>query len=63
MLEDVTITADEVDFMRRSCPYIPAWFFSFLKGFRYDSRRVRASQDDDGHLRSEEHTSELQSPR
>lgn len=49
-LEDVTITADEVDFMRRSCPYIPAWFFSFLKGFRYDSRRVRASQDDDGHL-------------
>lgn len=50
MLESVVITEEEIDFMRRRCRYIPAWFYSYLKGFRYDSSRVRVSQDDEGHL-------------
>lgn len=50
MLESVVITEEEIAFMRRRCRYIPAWFYSYLKGFRYDSRWVKISQDDAGHL-------------
>lgn len=50
MLETVVITPEEIDFMRRRCTYIPDWFYSFLKGFRYDSRWVTVSQDPEGHL-------------
>lgn len=50
MLESVVVTDAEIEFMRRKCPYIPTWFYSYLKGFRYDSRRVSAAQDTEGHL-------------
>lgn len=50
MLEEVRITDKEIAFMRRRCSYIPDWFYSFLKGFRYDRRLVSVSQDEEGHL-------------
>lgn len=50
MLENVTITDEEIAFMRRRCSYIPAWFCDYLKGFRYDSNWVKISQDESGHL-------------
>ena len=50
MLERIVITDEEVAFMRRRCCYIPDWFYTFLKGFRYDSRWVKVEQDADGHL-------------
>ncbi len=50
MLETLVITDEEVEFMKRRCPYIPHWFYSYLKGFRYDSRWVTVNQDSDGHL-------------
>ncbi|MDE6126882.1 MAG: nicotinate phosphoribosyltransferase [Muribaculaceae bacterium] len=50
LLEGLAITDEEVAFMRRSCRYIPDWFYSYLKGFRYDSRLVSVRQDDEGHL-------------
>lgn len=50
LLENVVITDEEIAFMRRRCSYIPTWFYSFLKGFRYDRRWVRVEQDCDGHL-------------
>lgn len=53
MLESLVITDSEIDFMRRRCPYIPTWFYSFLKGFRYNSRWVRIAQDSAGHLQIE----------
>ncbi|MCM1029612.1 MAG: nicotinate phosphoribosyltransferase [Pseudoflavonifractor sp.] len=53
MLESLAITDEEVDFMRSRCNYIPSWFMSYLKGFRYDSRWVKAWQDDDGRLQIE----------
>ena len=31
-------------------PFVPAWFYSYLKGFRYDSRQVTVRQDEAGHL-------------
>lgn len=49
-LESVVITADEVDFMKRRCPYIPFWFYDFLRGYRYDSHHVKVGQDGEGHL-------------
>ncbi len=49
-LESVIITDEEIDFMKRRCSYIPDWFYSYLKGFRYDSRQVSVFQDDEGHL-------------
>lgn len=32
MLEDLKITDDEIDFMRRKCSFIPGWFYNYLKG-------------------------------
>lgn len=49
-LAGVVITDDEIDFMKRRCLYIPFWFYSFLKGFRYDPQCVKIWQDDEGHL-------------
>ena len=53
MLEDLVITDEEIAFMKRKCPYIPSWFYSFLKGYRYDSRCVRIDQNSDGRLEIE----------
>ena len=50
MLENLVISDAEIEFMKRRCPYIPAWFYSYLKGFRYDRRWVNVSQDAEGHL-------------
>ncbi|MCM1504252.1 MAG: nicotinate phosphoribosyltransferase [Muribaculum sp.] len=50
LLENVVITNEEISFMRRRCSYIPGWFYSFLKGFRYDRRWATVSQDAEGHL-------------
>lgn len=49
-LEDITITDAEIEFMKKSCPFIPDWFFTFLRGYRYDRHQARARQDSAGHL-------------
>jgi nicotinate phosphoribosyltransferase len=50
MLENVVMTDEEVDFMRSKCDYIPNWFFTYMKGFRYNADWVDVSQDEEGHL-------------
>lgn len=50
LLEGVTITDEEIDFMKRRCPYLPGWFYTFLRGFRYHREWVTATQDTEGHL-------------
>lgn len=50
LLENVIITDEEIAFMKRRCNYLPNWFFVYLKGYRYDRRRVKVSQDAEGHL-------------
>ena len=50
MLEHVIITDEEIAFMRRKCYYMPEWFFTYLRGFRYDARWTHVSQDAAGHL-------------
>ena len=49
-LDSVTITDDEIDFMRRRCTYIPGWFYNYLKGYRFNHRWVDVRQDAEGHL-------------
>lgn len=53
MLEDLRITDEEIDFMKRRCNYIPNWFYTYLRGFRYDRRWVKVSQDEEDHLNIE----------
>lgn len=53
MLESVVITDEEVEFMKRRCPYIPFWFYTYLKGFRYSREWVKVWQDEEGHLEIE----------
>ena len=50
MLENVIITDEEIDFMKRKCGYIPHWFYTYLKGYRFNRKWVRAWQDDEWHL-------------
>lgn len=50
LLENLVITDEEIAFMQRKCSYIPMWFYSFLKGFRYRREWVEVSQDSEGHL-------------
>lgn len=50
MLEDLVITDEEIEFMKRKCYYIPYWFYTYLRGFRYNRNLVRVSQDSEGHL-------------
>ena len=52
-LEKLRITEEEIDFMKRRCTFIPDWFYSFLKGFRYDRRWVKVWQTPEGHLEIE----------
>ena len=35
MLENLAITDEEIDFMKRRCAYIPHWFYNYLKGYRF----------------------------
>lgn len=52
-LEGVIITDDEIDFMKRRCSYMPHWFFTYLRGYRFSREWVNVSQDIDGHLHVE----------
>lgn len=52
-LEKLTITDEEIAFMRRKCYYLPDWFYIYLRGFRFSRKWVHARQDEDGHLHIE----------
>lgn len=50
LMETIRISDDEIRFMQRKCYFLPIWFFTFLKGFRFDASEVSVNQDADGHL-------------
>ncbi len=50
MLETVVITDEEIEFMKKWCYYMPCWFYTYLKGFRYSADWVNVEQDEEGHL-------------
>lgn len=53
LLENLVITDEEISFMRSKCYYLPDWFYTYLKGFRYNAEWVVATQDENGHLHIE----------
>lgn len=52
-LEELRLTPEEEAFMRRRCYYIPTWFYTFLRGFRFKREWVSVEQDAEGHLHIE----------
>ena len=50
-MEDIVITDAEIEYMRGKCYYLPNWFYTFLRGYRFDSNEVRVEQDATGRLR------------
>lgn len=50
MLEDLAITEEEISFLRLKSSYIPSWFCTYLRGFRYRREWVCVEQDSSGHL-------------
>ena len=50
LMENIEFSNDESIFMSKNCQYYPIWYFTFLKGYKFDSSEVTISQDEDGHL-------------
>ncbi len=50
LMENLTISPEEVAFMRRKCYYLPLWFYTFLQGYRFNADEVAVSQDAAGRL-------------
>lgn len=49
-MPNVVITNEEIQFMSEKMYYLPRWFFTFLKGYRFNPGEVDIAQDDEGHL-------------
>lgn len=49
-MREVHITEEEIAFLKRTCYFLPIWYFTFLRGFRFKPEEVSISQDDEGHL-------------
>ena len=49
-MAEVVCTQEEADYMRDACYFLPLWYFTFLKGYRFNPKEVSISQDEEGHL-------------
>ena len=49
-MKDVVITDEEVDFLRTKCLFLPLWYFTYLRGYRFNPEEVDISQDEEGYL-------------
>ncbi len=49
-MSNVVITDEEINFLENRCPWLPLWYFTFLKGYRFNPAEVSISQDAEGHL-------------
>lgn len=49
-MENIRITDEEIEYMLQRCYYLPVWFYTFLRGYRFDSSEVNVWQDAEGHL-------------
>ena len=49
-MADIVVTQEELDYMRDTCYFLPLWYFTFLKGYRFNPKEVSVSQDEEGHL-------------
>ena len=49
-MREVAVTDEEIAFMERKCQFLPKWYFTFLKGYRFNPGEVSVSQDEEGCL-------------
>ena len=49
-MREVVITDEEIEFMTKKCIYLPLWYFTFLRGYRFNPSELNISQDEEGHL-------------
>lgn len=49
-MKDVIITDEEIAFMKSKFYYLPEWYFTFLKGYRFNPSEVHVFQDLEGYL-------------
>ncbi len=49
-MRNVVITEEEISFMERKMYYLPLWYFTFLRGYRFNPDEVSISQDSEGYL-------------
>lgn len=49
-MENLSLTDGEASFMKEKCYYLPDWYFTFLAGYKFNSKEVSVKQDEDGHL-------------
>lgn len=49
-MPQVMITSEEIEFMKKKMYYLPKWYFTFLRGYRFNPHEVTVSQDEQGHL-------------
>lgn len=49
-MHDVIIAEEEIQFMTKRCLWLPLWYFTFLRGYRFNPAEVHISQDSEGHL-------------
>ena len=50
LMPNVVITEEEIRFMQEKMYYLPKWFFTFLRGYRFNPNEVMINQDEEGHL-------------
>ena len=49
-MREVVISDEEIAFMQSRCLFLPLWYFTFLKGYRFNPDELEISQDAEGHL-------------
>ena len=50
MMKDIVLTDEEMEWMKSRCYYIPEWYWTLLKGYRFDPSEVSIYQDEEDHL-------------
>ena len=49
-MPNVIITEEEIAFMKKRMYYLPEWYFTFLRGYRFNPHELTVTQDEEGHL-------------
>ena len=49
-MPNAVITEEQITFMRHKMYYLPEWYFTFLRGYRFTPSEVTISQDAEGYL-------------
>ena len=49
-MREVVISEEEIQFLKHRCYFLPLWYFTFLRGYRFNPRELSISQDAEGHL-------------